>query len=238
MNILITGATGGIGSELSKHLSRGNKLFLLDKDLSGLNKLKGENIVVLESDVTDFVKLKKTFKKIKDLDILINCAGVLWPVGKLTEIDPIKWETNIRINLIGTAFSCFLSIPLLLKSAKGKIINFAGGGAASGRSYHTAYASAKAGVVRFTESLAEEYPSLDINAISPGRQKTNLCKSETHDKHTGFGDMNQLISFIDFLISEKSNDITGRFLHYRDNWAELDPKKLPKDLYTLRRIEK
>jgi 3-oxoacyl-[acyl-carrier protein] reductase len=238
MNILITGATGGIGSELSKYLSQRNKLFLLDKDLSSLSKLKREeNIVVLESDVTDFTKLKKTFKKIKDLDILINCAGILWPVGKFTEVDPLKWETNIRVNLIGAAFSCYLAIPLLLKSEKGKIINFAGGGAAYGRSYHTAYASAKAGLVRFTESLSEEYPNLDINVISPGRHKTNLWKSETHDKLTGFGDMNHLKSFIDFLISEKSNGITGRFLHYKDDWAKIDPKKLSKDLYTLRRIE-
>lgn len=240
MNIVITGATGGIGELLTKHLAEKHHVVALARDKKKLIKLKGKNIKVISIDVTDKQSVKKAFQSINGkVDVLINCAGLLRPVGKLLDNDLDQWKKTIEVNLLGTVYSCYYAIPLLLKSSHGKIINFSGGGSAYPRPYHSAYASSKAAVVRFTETIAMEYPMLDINAIAPGAHKTPMWQDEKHDAEPKqWGDKNQLKSFIDYLISDKSNGISGRFIHYKDDWKNFKSKKLSKDIYTLRRVEK
>jgi 2-deoxy-D-gluconate 3-dehydrogenase len=149
------------------------------------------------------------------------------------------WKKNIDVNLIGTANMVYYALPLLFKSRKGKIINFAGGGSAYGRMNHTAYASSKSAVVRFSECLAMEYPEFDINAIAPGAYKTKMWKDEKYDKEPeNWGDMDRLKAFVDFLCSEKSDGITGRFIHYKDNWESFEVKNMAREMFTLRRVEK
>jgi len=223
MDILITGATGGIGSELTHALSSHNIIALSTKDL----------------DVADPAQVKKYFSKLKKLDVLINCAGILGPVGKFEENDLKKWVKAIEVNFLGTVYTSYFAIPLLKKSRRGKIINFAGGGSAYPRLYHTAYGSSKTAVVRLSETLAQEYPSLDINAIAPGAYKTKIWNGETHDKEPKqWGNISRLKSFVKFLISKKSDGISGKFIHYKDNWENFNKIKLSKDILTLRRIEK
>lgn len=241
--ILITGATGGIGQKLIEHLIKDNNIIALDrnnKKLAALVKrINDKKLTAKLVDVTSKKIIKKTFSSIKNLDVLINCAGLLRPVGLFLENNLEEWKKTLEVNLLGTVYCCYFAISLLLKSKRGKIINFSGGGSAYPRPYHTAYATSKAAVVRFTETIAAEYPTLDINVIAPGNQKTNLWKDEKADRlPKEWGDINRLIDFIDYLISEKSNGITGKFIHYKDDWENFDPKKLSKNIYVLRRIEK
>ncbi|OGK56425.1 hypothetical protein A3J15_02125 [Candidatus Roizmanbacteria bacterium RIFCSPLOWO2_02_FULL_38_10] len=248
MKILITGASGGIGSALAKHLIKKHAIIAVAYDKKKLQASKknfdsyteSSNLDIFALDISDLSSMKRFSTKFKEpLDVLINCAGVLTPVGKLLDNDLKVWKHNIEINLFGTVQMCYYMISHLLKSRHGKIINFSGGGSAYPRSFHTAYASSKAAVVRFTETLAQEYPSLDINVIAPGAHKTGMWADETHDDEPqNWGDQEQLLKFIDYLISEKSDGITGRFIHYKDDWNKFNPEKMSKDIYTLRRIEK
>lgn len=243
MRILITGATGGIGETLVSHLVKKHTVTAFSRNKTALHNLKKKNnstnLTTHSVDVSDKAQVQKTLSRFKSLDIVINCAGILDPVGIFLENDLAKWKKTIEVNLLGTVYTCYYGLPLLIKSRKGKIINFAGGGSAYPRPYHSAYSTSKTAVVRFTEDLAMEYPNLDINAIAPGAYKTNMWKSETYDAEPEqWGDMNRLKSFIDFLVSEKSDGITGKFIHYKDAWEEFTPQKLSKDVYTLRRVEK
>lgn len=223
MNILLTGATGGIGQEIYQALSSHKIIALGTKDV----------------DVSDKDKVKKLFSKIKKLDVLINCAGILGPVGKFEDNDLDKWERTLKVNFLGSVYTSYFALPLLKRSRRGKIINFAGGGSAYPRLFHSAYGSSKTAVVRFTETLAQEYPSLDINVIAPGAYKTKIWDGETYDKQPDrWGDINRLKSFIKFLVSRKSDGISGKFIHYKDDWENFNKKKLSKDVYTLRRVEK
>jgi NAD(P)-dependent dehydrogenase (short-subunit alcohol dehydrogenase family) len=223
MNILITGATGGIGREICRGLTPHKIIALGTKDLDVSNKLQVKNF----------------FSKIKKLDVLINCAGILGPVGKFEENDLKKWVKTVEINFLGTVYTSYFAVPLLKKSRRGKIINFAGGGSAYPRLYHSAYGSSKTAVVRFTETLAQEYPKLDVNVIAPGAYKTKIWNGETYDKEPKkWGDFNRLKKFIKFLVSEKSDGITGKFIHYMDKWEGFKKSKLSKDVFTLRRVEK
>lgn len=243
MNILVTGATGGIGKELIKHLSKNNKVIAIARNIKNLKELKKEindkQLITLTLDVSSPRKVKKAINSLNNLDVLINCAALLKPVGLLLDNDLEQWKKTLEVNLLGTVYFCYYCLPLLLKSHKGKIINFAGGGSAYPRPYHTAYGTSKAAVVRFTETIACEYPKLDINVISPGAYKTKMWQEEIFDPEPKeWGDIERLKAFIDYLISKKSDGITGRFIHYKDDWENFNPKKLSKDIYTLRRIEK
>lgn len=244
MKILITGATGGIGSQLAKNLIQKHRVVAVGRNKKNLNdlktKIKSKNLIIKQIDVSNPNQVRRLFSSIKSLNVLINCAGILKPVGKLLDNNLDDWKKTIEINLLGTVYCCYYALPLLLKAKKrGKIINFSGGGGAYGRSYHSAYACSKTAVIRFTETLASEYPQIDINAIAPGPHKTGMWKDEAHDKEPKqWGDMKRLKGFINYLLSQKSDGITGRFIHYKDDWGNFDPNKLSKEIYTLRRIEK
>lgn len=242
MLILITGATGGIGEKITQHLATHHQVIALARSQENLDKLNqqlGQKLTTISVDISKRIPLQKALSRVKNLDVLINCAAVLKPVGPFLENDLKEWRETLEINLLGTVYTCYFALPLLLKSPRGKIINFSGGGSAYSRLFHTAYASSKTAVVRFTEILADEYPNLNINVIAPGAYKTKMWKDETADPEPEkWGDMERLKNFIDFLVSEKSDGINGKFIHYKDNWEDFTPKTLSKDIYTLRRIEK
>lgn len=243
MVILITGATGGIGENIAKSLTQNHQVIAIargQKQLDFLHKkLNNPNLTVVAVDVAKPNEVENLFKSLKSLDVLINCAAILKPVGNFLDNDLELWKSNIETNLLGTVYACFYAMPKLLKSRRGKIINFAGGGSAYARPGHTAYGTSKTGVVRFTETLAVEYPGLDINVIAPGAYKTKLWQDETYDSEPReWGDIKRLQKFIDYLISQKSDGISGKFIHYKNNWENFNPQTLTKDIYTLRRVEK
>lgn len=243
MNILILGATGGIGSELTKYLSKNNRVTAVARNVERLEKLKtgigSDNLNIISLDISNRESVKCKLSEIDSIDVLINCAGILGPVCLFGDSELEKWEESIEINLMGVVYTTYFSLPKLLESRHGKIINFSGGGSAYPREYHSAYGTAKTAVVRFSETVATEYPMLDVNAIAPGAYKTNIWRNETHDKEPEkWGDMDRLKKFVEFLCSEKSDGITGKFIHYKDDWENFDKNTLDKNMFTLRRVEK
>src|SRR5690606_11210471 len=107
---------------------------------------------------------------------LVNNAAIQGPIGPLESNDPQQWIDTIHTNLIGPAMLCRAVLPGMKRSGYGKIINLSGGGATSPRANVSAYAAAKTGLVRLTETLAEEVKParIDINAIAPGAMNTRL----------------------------------------------------------------
>jgi len=239
--VLITGATGGIGEKICRALAGKYNLILVSWNKDKLKRLKNKlpgNVQMMSSDVSNYASLRKHYLKIKVLDVLINCAGVLGPVGRFEENNIKEWENTFKINFLGTVYNCKLLLEKLKKSKKGKIINFSGGGSAFPRKFHTAYGTSKTAVVRFTETLAVEYPELDINVIAPGAHKTKMWEDETHDKEPReWADSERLKKMIVFLCSAKSNGLTGRFLHINDVWGDWGEENLKNDFYKLRRVD-
>ena len=159
--------------------------------------------------------------------------------------------------MFGTAHITFAVLNDMITQNKGKIINLSGGGATAARPNFSAYAVAKVGIVRFTETLAAELfeHHIDVNAVAPGAVSTKMLEDilSAHDKagkeyqdavkrkETGGMDPQLAAELVCFLCSDDSDGITGKLISAPwDPWQTKeyqDLLKSSKDLATLRRID-
>jgi 3-oxoacyl-[acyl-carrier protein] reductase len=269
---LITGASQGLGAEIARHyVCNGASVMLCARNAEMLEAERqalapllapGARIVTMTADVGKtgdvdlmFDKLRAEFPR---LDILVNNAGIYGPMGNIEDVDWAEWVDAIRINLTGLVYVSRAAMPLFRAQRYGKVINVSGGGAANPMPAITAYAASKAGVVRFTESLALECRDdhIDVNAIAPGALVTRMMeqllqagpdkvgqpffdrmKKITEDGGTPLGVGAKLCVFLG---SSESDGITGKLIAAQwDRWEDW-PKHLDElnasDVYTLRRI--
>jgi len=254
MNIVITGASSGIGKFLA------DELMAASHDVCRLARTTQAGFS-FRCDVSDWTSLQTAAYKIgqtwDSLDALICCAGIQEPIGPAMQADPVAWRKNLAVNLDGTFFSIRALYPMLQKSRRAKIVCFSGGGSTSPRPNFAAYGVAKTGVVRLVETLAAEWESqpMDINAIAPGAIFTQMTEqvlvrgeklvgkkefeSASKLSRDNAEKLQKVIGLIQFLLSEKSDNITGRLIAAQwDPWEKLADLKsdLGQDIYTLRRI--
>ena len=189
--ILITGASRGLGAELAKAFSNANyDIFLIARSLDMLKKVKSslnnDNVIIKECDLSQPTEIENLISEIKihfeKIDVIINNAASHGPIGPFFENDIDAWENVFRLNLFAPMRLCFGLKENLRKSDFPSIINISGGGATGPRENLSAYATSKAGLVRFTETLAMELreEGIKVNAIAPGAMKTSLLK-EVYD---------------------------------------------------------
>ncbi|MEM2137546.1 MAG: SDR family oxidoreductase [Candidatus Anstonellaceae archaeon] len=244
--LLISGASGGLGSLVASSESKNfSEIILLGKKKDALAKVAssiagnpGVGLHLAVADISDFNSLSDSLSPFQTIDGLVNAAAILGPVARFGDGKWEDWVSAVNIDLIGNAAVCRAVLPALLKSRRGKIVNFAGGGAAGVRVQHTAYASSKAAMVRFTEILAAEYPKIDANIIAPGAHKTGIWETETHDKPPEkWADKGRFCALVSYLLSEKSDGISGKFIHINDRWENFTREITNSDRYTLRRME-
>lgn len=260
---VITGGAGGIGKAIADAFIReGAKVVVADINYSELKSLKNNKIIKVKTDISKISDVKnlvgKTVKIFGTVDILVNAAGIQQPIGSLAETPAVDWLKNINTNIGGTMLCCKFVLPAMLSKMKGKIINFSGGGATFPRVNFSAYASSKAAIVRFTETVAEEVKEfgIDINAISPGSVYTNMLeeiilagtKAGRHDldgaikiKKEGGTSAEAAADLSVFLASDLSDGITGKLISaVWDDWKNFGKnisQMRNSSLYTLRRVD-
>jgi len=154
----ITGGTGGIGREICS---------LLEKEGAEIFSISRTSF--FSADLSKPKEALDIFSKIGEVDGLINCLGHL-KVKQLGALSSEEIDEMIDINLKGIIFSC----KYALVKQKGHIINIASSAFFRGRKEISIYSSSKAGVVNFTQALAEERPDLYINAAIPQRTNTAM----------------------------------------------------------------
>jgi 3-oxoacyl-[acyl-carrier protein] reductase len=184
---IVTGGSRGIGEAIAVALAReGARLILaartasqLDRAADGIRALGGV-ARPLAGDVSKPEDVARIVRMALDvygrIDILVNAAAVLGPIGSLWDADAGEWLRAIHVNLYGTFLCCRGVLPHMIAQRRGKIINLSGGGAASPFPQFSAYGSSKAAVVRLTETLAEEVRpfNVQVNAIAPGMVDTPI----------------------------------------------------------------
>jgi NAD(P)-dependent dehydrogenase (short-subunit alcohol dehydrogenase family) len=177
LNIIITGASSGIGAALALALaSDGHVVFACarrkDKLETVFHGVKGVHGWVC--DVSDEKQVKDFLAKVEShtskVDALINCAGTFGCIGPVESTESEDWLNTVKINLFGPYLMAKHSQALLAKGYSPRIINLAGGGAFSSFPNYSAYACSKAALVRFTECLAAELAprGIAVNALAPG----------------------------------------------------------------------
>ena len=247
---IITGAGRGINKYLANYFAKKNYLLtIISKTENIYNTLseieKPKNIIPLIGDVTDknFINgaITRTINKWGKIDFLVNGAAILGPSGLIADCDFKDWINTINVNLLGTVNTMQAVIPHMINIGKGKIVNFAGGGAAYAYPNFSAYAASKVAVVRLTETIAEELRpyNINVNVIAPGAVETDMLaqvkESGGYVKTTV--DIDEPIRLINYLVSNKSNHISGLFIHARDNYENFG-ENISNDFLKLRRIEK
>ena len=266
INILITGGTSGIGLEIIKKLDnkKYNILTCSRSKLKLANLKRKYNVEVYKCDVSKENQVKKFFllskTKFKKIDVIINVAGVYGEIGKIENSNFKAWKKAIEVNFFGTYLICKYFIPLLKVSKLKKIINFSGGGAFNSFPNYSAYASSKAALVRFTETLASELKNdnISVNCIAPGFVATPLHQATliAGDKKAGKDflkfTINKLkngsvpietpVKCLEFLISSKSKNLTGKTISASfDKWhTKKFQTKISSynksDIFTMRRV--
>lgn len=175
---LVTGATGGIGSAISRRLAaEGCRVAVLDLDVDASRALAdeiGNGSVGVRCDVRSADSVRDAVAAAVDafsgLDIVVNNAGILGPILPIGEYGEDDFFRVIDIDLMGTYRVTHAAIPHLQAQGSGRIVNIASISGKEGNPMMAAYASAKAGVVGFTKSIGKELAmsGVLVNCITPG----------------------------------------------------------------------
>ena len=231
--ILITGATGGIGKAIAFLFAKNNaELFLTGRNKNKLDKLKSQilrlykvKISIYVFDISNYDEIKNAFKNIflktKNIDVLINNAGILKDnfIGMISNRDI---NNLINTNLIGPINFTQLVSKIIVKK-NSSIINISSIVGKSGNSGQVLYSASKSGLLGFTLSAAKEFASkgIRVNAIAPGLIKTKMIKNMPHKMYSKILasiKMNRIGKPIDvanvalFLSSDLSSYVTGQVI--------------------------
>jgi 3-oxoacyl-[acyl-carrier protein] reductase len=185
-NILVTGASRGIGKAISKAVSAaGANLIMAARDKNALSNLKEEitskngKAIYLPTDLASEEDIKTLFKKIeKDygtLDVLINNAGFVIP-GKLVDFSIKDFDSLIDVNLRAVYLCCQHALKLMLPKGSGYIINISSVVGFKGYPNQTAYTASKHGVVGLSKALSAEVQKsgIRVSLVHPGGVDTDL----------------------------------------------------------------
>ncbi|MDA7923383.1 SDR family oxidoreductase [Candidatus Pelagibacter sp.] len=181
---IITGGAQGFGLDIAKRfLNSGVKTIIWDIDENELKKatqeLNNPNLSYNLVDVSNYKNVKETVDEItksKNIDILINNAGITGSTSSLWDYDVEEWNKIIQINLMGTFNCCKCVVPNMIKNNYGRIINVASVAGKDGNAKASAYSSAKAGAIGLTKSLGKELAdkNIAVNAVTPAGAKTRI----------------------------------------------------------------
>ena len=230
-NIIVTGASGGIGNAIIKKLSEaGANILASGTRIEKLEELKKnfEGIKILKFDISQSDKIEEFIENATNelggsLDCIVNNAGITQD-NLAIRMNLDEWQKVININLTSTFLMSKFAIKKMLKNKSGKIINITSVVGHTGNLGQANYTASKAGIVAMSKSLAIEYAkkNININCISPGFIKTTMT-DKLDDKFKEniiskipsgrLGDPKDIANAVLFLCSNQSDYINGETLH-------------------------
>ena len=230
---LITGAAQGIGKEIALKLAEAGcniAICDLNKDIieSTIDEIKdfGVEAEGIVCDVTSMDSVKemidKFLEKFKNIDILINNAGITQDT-LLMRMNEKQWQSVLDVNLTGTFNVTKSLIRSMIKNRYGKIISISSVVGLMGNPGQTNYSATKAGIIGFTKSVAKEYGKRNIyaNAVAPGFIETEMTESLSDKAEKDLmnnvsikrkGTPEDVANLVLFLASDLSDYITGQVI--------------------------
>lgn len=256
---LVTGGGRGIGRAIAQGLAAAGAAVAVTArstdelaETVRLIREAGGRALAFPADVTDRAAVEDAVARAEGelgpVDLLVNNAGVLQPIGLAWEVDPDAWWRCVEVNLRGPFLWTRTVLPGMLARRRGRIVNLSSGAATGPIADATAYTSSKAALVRFTDSLAAETQAAGISvfAVNPGNVPTamheHLGQSAAWLRRRGrhapvFTPPERTADLVVGLASGHADALSGRIIHVRDELADLvrRAEEIQRDdLYTLR----
>ena len=230
-NIIVTGASGGIGNAIIKKLSEaGANILASGTRIEKLEELKKnfEGLKILKFDISQSDKIEEFIENSTNelggsLDGIVNNAGITQD-NLAIRMSLDEWQKVININLTSTFLMSKFAIKKMLKNKSGKIVNITSVVGHTGNLGQANYTASKAGIVAMSKSLAIEYAkkNININCISPGFIQTAMT-DKIDDKFkeviiskipsARLGKPDDIANAVLFLSSDQSSYINGETIH-------------------------
>ena len=230
-NIILTGATGGIGDAIVETLQSLKANILVtgtnENKLENLRK-KYKNLIAIKQDISNHDEIEGFIDKCNSelegkIDVLINNAGITKDNLSI-RMNKEEWDKVISINLTSTFLLSKFVIKKMLKKKFGKIINITSVVGHTGNLGQANYSASKGGVTSMSKSLSIEYAkkNITVNCIAPGFIETAMTEKINDDYKNQlkakipldrFGTPQDIANCTAFLCSDLSNYITGETIH-------------------------
>lgn len=221
MNILVTGASKGIGRAIAKELLPLGSVFVTGRNEEALKTIGAQGYCVC--DLTASLEKLITFINENKIDVLINNAGE-YIYGAIDSASTEEIERIFSTNLISPVKLISAAVPLMKKQKWGRIINIGSISGVMGEAYASLYSSSKAGLLGLTKALALELAEFNItvNTINPGWVETELGEQSIEDSEFSkeeilecipqkrFVKPEEVAKLCKYLISDDANGITGQ----------------------------
>ncbi|MEC8729029.1 MAG: 3-oxoacyl-[acyl-carrier-protein] reductase [Pseudomonadota bacterium] len=240
---LVTGASGGIGSEIAQALAlRGANVILtgtrkqvLEDVANGLTLSADQRAAVIPADLSDPDAAKYLLEQAEDqigrVDILVNNAG-LTRDGLLMRMKDEDWQTVLDINLTSVMRLSRAVLRGMMKARWGRIIQISSIVGYTGNPGQTNYAASKAGMTGFTKSLALEVASRGVtaNVVAPGFIQTAMTDALTDEQKAelikkvpagAMGQVQDIAAAVVYLASPEAGYVTGATIHVNGGMAML-----------------
>lgn len=228
-NVLVTGATKGIGLAIAKQLSKYYDVYICGRSLETLKKVCDENRFkdYFSIDLSKENSAEKLFNQLNvGIDILINNAGVYY-YNSLDEMTHEQIMNTISLNSIAPLELAKLVIPHMKEQKWGRIINIGSISGVMGEANASVYSMTKASLIGMTKALALELAQDDItvNVINPGWVDTDLINNENLESDFSKQDIvetipqrrfvkpEEIASTVEFLVSNRARTITGQSIN-------------------------
>jgi 3-oxoacyl-[acyl-carrier protein] reductase len=230
-NIIVTGASGGIGNAIIKTLNEaGANILASGTKIEKLEELKNnfKKVKILKFDISQSDKIEEFIENATSelggsLDGIVNNAGITQD-NLAIRMSLDEWQKVININLTSTFLMSKFAIKKMLKNKSGKIVNITSVVGHTGNLGQANYTASKAGIVAMSKSLAIEYAkkNININCISPGFIQTAMT-NKIDDKFkeiiiskipsARLGKPDDIANAVLFLSSDQSSYINGETIH-------------------------
>ena len=267
---IVTGGSRGIGKAIAEKLAEnGCNLMIaarteseLTSAAGSIKKQYGVDAITQLTDISDESSVVRmvnnTIAEFGRIDILINNAAVIGPMGSIEEISLKDFFDTLRINVGGTISAIKAVLPTMKNDDGGWIINLSGGGALFPLPYFDAYSASKASIVRLTENFSVEFEKYDImvTAISPGAVNTKMFEEQLRADKESIGEKNwsslqnrlatggdpvdKAPDLVLYLVSKTRMEFNWKVISaIWDNWENITENKeqlTDPDLHTMRRI--
>lgn len=234
-NVIVTGATRGIGREIALTLAQnGANIAMNYRNLNSevedlINEIKsfGVDALAIKCDVSITEEVDNFVKEVKyhynTIDVLVNNAGITKD-GLIIRMKEEDFDDVLDVNLKGTFNTTKSVSSIMVRQKYGKIINISSVVGIAGNAGQCNYAASKAGVIGFSKSVARELASrnINVNVLAPGYINTDMTKN-LPDKvkeeiiksipMKKIGDPKEVANLVLFLSSNLSDYITGQVIN-------------------------